>query len=1081
MGLASPGGTASFALLPVFPANARASDGAPINLISVKVFATPDDVEVASITVAVDPDEDQWELTIDFPLSTDAATLYYLELALINETEGVQTVEWSARTTPVAVTPGVSREVRQAEVVRGPVDNLAVTALLLTGPETVPEGESFVVTADVAVSDPAAEVAVFWTSLDPEVATVAADGTGLALQAGTARVQAAAGTVEAVHTFTVLGVPSAVVVTPESALLTALGEEVELQADVVDGQGSPLPDAEVTWSIADETVLEESAPGVFRAIGAGETTVTATAGEVTSEAVVITVEQVLSTIEVTPEGPVTLASIGATQSLSAVAQDSGGAAISGVTFTWVSDDTDVATVAADGTVTAVANGTANITASAAANGSASRTASASDVMSNTVVVTVAQTVSSIEVTPAGPVTLTSIGATHSLGAVAKDAGGATVSGVTFTWTSHASGAATVASNGTVTAVANGTANITASASGVTSNPVAVTVAQAVASIEVTPTGPVTLTSIGATHSFSAVAKDAGGASIGGVTFTWTSDATGVATVASDGTVTAVADGTTEIAASASGVTSNKVAVTVTGEVASIEVTLTADPEVRVDILDHIPVPSLGIVVALTATAKDAGGATISGVTFTWASDNTSVATVSSDGVVTIVGNGTANISVSAGAVTVSATLLVAQVLDSIEVTPTGPVLLTSVGATQSFSAVAKDEGGTAISSVTSFTWVSDNTGAATVASNGTVIAVANGGANITASAGAVTSNAVAVTVAQAVSSIEVTPTGPFTLTSIGATLSFSAVAKDAGGASIGGVTFTWASDATGVATVASNGTVTAVANGTANITASASAVTSNAVSVTVAVLVQWAMVAPGKFDTCATTSGGAAHCWGRNNRGQVGDSTTIQRTTPTPVSGGLTFASITAGDGHACGITSAGAAYCWGYNVRGQLGDGTTTDRTTPTAVSGGLMFSSIAAADFHTCAITSASAAYCWGSNQGGRLGDGTSTNRTTPTAVSGELTFSSIAGGGFHTCGLLSAGTAYCWGQNGNNQLGDGSMTNQTTPSAVSGGLTFSSIAVGWAHTCGIASSGSAYCWGYNPFGQLGDGTTTEPLSPR
>ena len=107
--------------------------------------------------MAVDPDEDQWELTIDFPLSTDAATLYYLELALISETEGVQTVEWSARTSPVAVTLGVSREVRQAEVVRGPVDNLAVTALLLTGPETVPEGESFVVTADVAVSDATAE------------------------------------------------------------------------------------------------------------------------------------------------------------------------------------------------------------------------------------------------------------------------------------------------------------------------------------------------------------------------------------------------------------------------------------------------------------------------------------------------------------------------------------------------------------------------------------------------------------------------------------------------------------------------------------------------------------------------------------------------------------------------------------------------------------------------------------------------------------------------------------------------------------------------------------------------------------
>ena len=448
-----------------------------------------------------------------------------------------------------------------------------------------------------------------------------------------------------------------------------------------------------------------------------------------------------------------------------------------------------------------------------ADGTANITASASGVTSNAVAVTVAQAVASIEVTPHGPETFTSLGATHTLTAVASDAGGTTIADVTFTWASDDTGVATVASDGTVTSVADGTAHITASAGAVTSNTVAVTVAQAIAKIEVTPTGPVTLTSIGATHSFSAVAKDALGSTVSGVTFTWAPDATGVATVDSDGTVTAVADGTAHITASASSVTSNKVAVTVTGEVASIEVVATAEPEVRLDLLDFLPVPALGIVVELSATAKDALGSVISGVTFTFTSDNTSVATVTSAGVVTIVGNGTANISVSAGAVTVSATLLVAQVVTSIEVTPTGPFTLTSVGATQSLSAVAKDEGGTAISSVTSFTWVSDAPGVATVASDGTVTAVANGTANVTASASAVTSNAVAITVAQAVSSIEVTPTGPVTLTSVGATHSFSAVAKDAGGASIGGVTFTWSSDATGAATVASNEAVPTVVEG----------------------------------------------------------------------------------------------------------------------------------------------------------------------------------------------------------------------------------------------------------------------------
>ena len=73
-------------------------------------------------------------------------------------------------------------------------------------------------------------------------------------------------------------------------------------------------------------------------------------------------------------------------------------------------------------------------------------------------------------------------------------------------------------------------------------------------------------------------------------------------------------------------------------------------------------------------------------------------------------SGTFNYGWDSFAVTVSATLLVAQVVTSIEVTPTGPFTLTSVGATQSLSAVAKDEGGTAISSVTSFTWVSDAPG-----------------------------------------------------------------------------------------------------------------------------------------------------------------------------------------------------------------------------------------------------------------------------------------------------------------------------------------------------------------------------------
>ena len=129
--------------------------------------------------------------------------------------------------------------------------------------------------------------------------------------------------------------------------------------------------------------------------------------------------------------------------------------------------------------------------------------------------------------------------------------------------------------------------------------------------------------------------------------------------------------------------------------------------------------------------------------------------------------------------------------------------------------------------------------------------------------------------------------------------------------------------------------------------------------------------------SCGLTSAGAARCWGYNVFGQIGDGTTTNRSSPTTVSGGLTFTTMTVGGTQACGLTSAGAAHCWGYNSVGGLGDGTTTNRLTPVVVSGGLTFSSVWAGQYHTCALVAGGAPYCWG-NSYGTLGI-----LTVPTAV--------------------------------------------------------------------------------------------------
>jgi hypothetical protein len=75
----------------------------------------------------------------------------------------------------------------------------------------------------------------------------------------------------------------------------------------------------------------------------------------------------------------------------------------------------------------------------------------------------APTINSIEVTPA--TASKQVGQTQQFTAVAKDASGNPISGVTFTWSSSNTSVATVNNNGLATAVAVGSATITASAGG----------------------------------------------------------------------------------------------------------------------------------------------------------------------------------------------------------------------------------------------------------------------------------------------------------------------------------------------------------------------------------------------------------------------------------------------------------------------------------------------------------------------------------------------------------------------------------------------------------------------------------------
>lgn len=595
------------------------------------------------------------------------------------------------------------------------------------------------------------------------------------------------------------GVATVSVSPPADTIL--IGATVTLSATAKDANGEDLAGREVFWHSEHPEIAVVSADGEVTGIVPGQVRIAASVEGVAG----------FSTVTVLPKPPASIALssstlsliVGQESQLRATVRDEGGGALPGAPVTWTSSNSGVATVSSDGLVRGVAKGSATITATSGSV-NAKATVTVSPVPANAVVVSPGEATRFV-------------GETVQLSATVTDANGDPLSGRPISWSSSATGVATVSSSGLVKAVAPGTATITASSEG-KSGRSTITVKQVpVASVDMSP-GDVKL-EIGQSTTITATPKSADGTALTGRSITWKSTVPTVATVSSSGVVTAKASGSTLIQATSEGVTGTAL------------VTVSDIPVASVVVSPNTATLAVGQSTQLSAKTLDAAGNELSGRTIAWSSSNEDVASVSSTGKVLGVAAGEVTITATSEGKSGSATITVSVPVSSVTVEPDSISVV--VGKTGTLTATPKDANGQALSGRT-ITWQSSNTGIATVDGNGVVTGVAPGQVTITATSEGKSGTAKVAVIEEPVASVTVSP-NPASVQE-GSTLQLGAIPRDADGNVLLDRPFTWASSDQSIATVSGDGIVTGVKVGTVTITATTGGVSGTSdVTVTSAV------------------------------------------------------------------------------------------------------------------------------------------------------------------------------------------------------------------------------------------------------
>lgn len=248
----------------------------------------------------------------------------------------------------------------------------------------------------------------------------------------------------------------------------------------------------------------------------------------------------------------------------------------------------------------------------------------------------------------------------------------------------------------------------------------------------------------------------------------------------------------------------------------------------------------------------------------------------------------------------------------------------------------------------------------------------------------------------------------------------------------------------------------------------------------------WCAVSAYSNSSSAVKTDGSLWVWGSNDCGQLGDHTFDTRSSPVrEISSSCNWCAVSTGFLSRTALKTDGSLWTWGVNYGGQLGDNTTIDRSSPVReASSSTNWCQARIGTYTGAGIKTDGSLWLWGDNGQGQLLDNTTINRSSPVQefTNSQWKYISVAQDPNFT-GLKTNNTIWSWGYNCYGRLGNNSTTNMTSSPVQE--LTSSTLwcAVSsslYKTTSALRTDGTLWSWGNNACGQLGDNTTIDRSSP-